>query len=154
MWGALSDERSVVYNCCWPSPAQSFNVSETSLFVASCNSQGYCGGIRTRLHTRGFTFIPFMWLPNIRPRDYVFQVEWHSVRAFPIHLSWHSDYKRKMYPKECTRINIQASSFVHDYCSHVESVDKEDMFGLCTRVKRGRRNCGTDCIFSDKNRTS
>jgi hypothetical protein len=58
---ALSDEGgSIVYNCCWPSPAQSFSGAnpvrlvaifyclryETSLFVAS-----YGGGIRPRLHT-------------------------------------------------------------------------------------------------------
>jgi hypothetical protein len=56
---------SVVYNCCWSSPAQSLlgpsSVElatifyclrlESSLFVASYDSQGYCGGIRTRLHT-------------------------------------------------------------------------------------------------------
>jgi hypothetical protein len=69
MWGALSlwrEDGSVVYNCCWPSPAQSFSGPsprgthdhiyclrfETSLFVASYDSQGYGGGIRPRLHMR------------------------------------------------------------------------------------------------------
>jgi hypothetical protein len=56
---------SVVYNCSWPSPAQSFSGpspiglvvifyslrSETSLFIASYDSQGHGGGIRPRLHT-------------------------------------------------------------------------------------------------------
>jgi hypothetical protein len=56
---------SVIYNCCWLSPAQSFSGPnpvglvtifyclryETSLFIASYDSQGYGGGIRTRLHT-------------------------------------------------------------------------------------------------------
>jgi hypothetical protein len=60
----------VVYNCCWPSPAHSFSGPtpvrlvtifyclrfETSLFVASHDSQGNGGGIRTRLH-------PGTWLP-------------------------------------------------------------------------------------------
>jgi hypothetical protein len=60
---------AVVYNCCWPSPAQSFPGPspvglvtifyclrlETSLFVASYDPQGYGGGIRPRLHT-GFWF--------------------------------------------------------------------------------------------------
>jgi hypothetical protein len=55
----------VVYNCCWYSPAQSFSNGspvalatifyclrfETSLFVASYDSQGYGGGMRPRLHT-------------------------------------------------------------------------------------------------------
>jgi hypothetical protein len=59
---------SVVYNCCWLSPAQSFSGPrpvelatifyslkfETSLFVASYDSQGYGGGIRPRLQM-GFT---------------------------------------------------------------------------------------------------
>jgi hypothetical protein len=59
------EDGSVVYNCCWPSPAQSFSGPspmglvtifyslrfETSLFVASYDSQGYGGGIRPRLHT-------------------------------------------------------------------------------------------------------
>jgi hypothetical protein len=62
MWGAVSDERagSVVYNCSWPSSAQSVpdpsSVGpvtifyclrfETPLFVASYDSLGYGGGIR------------------------------------------------------------------------------------------------------------
>jgi hypothetical protein len=59
------EDGSVVYNCCWPSPAQSFSgrspvglvtifynlIFETSLFVASYDSQGYSGDIRPRLHT-------------------------------------------------------------------------------------------------------
>jgi hypothetical protein len=56
---------SSVYNCCWPSLAQSFSGPkllglatifyclrfETSHFVASYESQGHGGGIRPRLHT-------------------------------------------------------------------------------------------------------
>jgi hypothetical protein len=56
---------SVVYNCCWSSPAQSFSDPspvglvnifyclrfETSFFVACYDSQGYGAGIRPRLHT-------------------------------------------------------------------------------------------------------
>jgi hypothetical protein len=59
------EDGSVVYNSCWPSPAQSFSGPspvglvaifyclrfETSLFVASYDSQGYGGSIRPRLHT-------------------------------------------------------------------------------------------------------
>jgi hypothetical protein len=59
------EDGSVVYNCCWHSPAQSFwgpspvglavifyRLSfETSLFVASYDSQGHGGRIRPRLHT-------------------------------------------------------------------------------------------------------
>jgi hypothetical protein len=59
------EDGCVVYNFCWTSSAQSFSGSnpvglvtifyclrlETSLFVASYDSQGYGGGIRTRLHT-------------------------------------------------------------------------------------------------------
>jgi hypothetical protein len=55
----------VDYNCCWPSPALSFSYPspvglatifyclrfETSLFVASYDSQGYGGGTRPHLHT-------------------------------------------------------------------------------------------------------
>jgi hypothetical protein len=67
VWGALSDERTGLpfANCYWPSPVQSFSglspvglvaifyclTFETSLFVASYNSQGHGGGIRPRLHT-------------------------------------------------------------------------------------------------------
>jgi hypothetical protein len=53
------EDGSVIYNCSWPSPAQSFSCPspvglvtifyclrfETSLFVASYDSQGYGGGI-------------------------------------------------------------------------------------------------------------
>jgi hypothetical protein len=56
---------SVVYNCCWASPAQSFSGPspvelatifyclrfETSPFCTSFDSQGYSGVIRLRLHT-------------------------------------------------------------------------------------------------------
>jgi hypothetical protein len=59
------EDGSVVYSCSWPLPAQTFSGPtpmglvtiiyclrfETSLFVASCDSQGYGGGIRPRLHT-------------------------------------------------------------------------------------------------------
>jgi hypothetical protein len=65
LWRA---DESVVYNCCWPSPAQSFSGQsplghatifdcfrfETSLFVASYDSQGYSGGIRPRHHMELF----------------------------------------------------------------------------------------------------
>jgi hypothetical protein len=59
------EDGSALCNCYWPSPAQSFSGSspvglmaifyclrfETSLFVASYDSQGHGGGIRPRLHT-------------------------------------------------------------------------------------------------------
>jgi hypothetical protein len=59
------EDGSVVYFCCWPSPAQSFSGPssvglviifyclrfETSLSFASYDSQGYGGGIRPCLHT-------------------------------------------------------------------------------------------------------
>jgi hypothetical protein len=59
------EDGSFVYNCCWPSPAQSFSGPspvelvaifyslrfETSLFDASYDSQGHGGGIRPCLHT-------------------------------------------------------------------------------------------------------
>jgi hypothetical protein len=62
----LREDGSVVYNCCWPSPAQSFSGPspmglatifyclrfKASLFVASYDSQSYGGAIRPRLHTR------------------------------------------------------------------------------------------------------
>jgi hypothetical protein len=66
MWGALwREDGSVIYNCCWPSPAQLFTgqsleehvtifyslIFFSSLFVASYDSQGYGGNIRPRLHT-------------------------------------------------------------------------------------------------------
>jgi hypothetical protein len=65
-WGVLwRKDGSVVYNCCWPSSAQSFSGSssvelvtifyclrfESSIFVVSYDSQGYGGGIRPHLHT-------------------------------------------------------------------------------------------------------
>jgi hypothetical protein len=63
---SLTRDASVIYNCCWPSPSYSFSGPSpvglatifyclrfgTSHFVASYDSQGYCGGIRPRLHTR------------------------------------------------------------------------------------------------------
>jgi hypothetical protein len=63
------EDGSVVYNCCWSSPVQSFSSPspvglvtifyclrfDISLFVVSYDSQGYGGGIRSRLHMRDFT---------------------------------------------------------------------------------------------------
>jgi hypothetical protein len=62
------EDGSVVYNCSWFSPEQSFSGPslvglvtifyslrfETSSFVASYDSQGYGGGIGRRLHMRVF----------------------------------------------------------------------------------------------------
>jgi hypothetical protein len=59
------EDGSVVSNCCWSSPAQSFSGPSpvglvaifyclrfgASLFVASYDAQGHGGGIRPRLHT-------------------------------------------------------------------------------------------------------
>jgi hypothetical protein len=80
------DDGSVVYNCYWPSPAQSFlgpspvGLStifyylrfETFLFVASYYSQGYGGSIRPLLHTIFFCFVSYRihfislrWVINI-----------------------------------------------------------------------------------------
>jgi hypothetical protein len=67
------EDGSVVYNCCWPSPAQSFSglspvglvaifywlIFETSLFVASYDSQDHDGGIRPRLHTGLYVYLLF-----------------------------------------------------------------------------------------------
>jgi hypothetical protein len=73
LWAALSDERMGLFCiCCWPLPAQSFSDSsplvlatifyclrfETSLFVASYDSQGHGGGIRPRLHTVAYLCLP------------------------------------------------------------------------------------------------
>jgi hypothetical protein len=69
------EDGSVIYNCCWSSPAHSFSGPspvelatifyclrfETSIFVTSYDSQGYGGGIRPRLHTG--TPPPHEWTP-------------------------------------------------------------------------------------------
>jgi hypothetical protein len=61
MWGALSDERTGLSFTITPGPRQRSDFGlvtvfyslrfETSLFVASYDSQGYGGGIRPRVHT-------------------------------------------------------------------------------------------------------
>jgi hypothetical protein len=63
------EDGSVVYNYCWPSPAQSYSGPstvervtiyclrfETDIFVASYDSKVHGGGIRPRLHT-GFDWL-------------------------------------------------------------------------------------------------
>jgi hypothetical protein len=66
------EDGSVVYNCCWPSPEQSFSGPsrvglvtvfyclrfEASLFVVSYDSQGYGDGIRPLLHTGYYYLLP------------------------------------------------------------------------------------------------
>jgi hypothetical protein len=71
------EDESVFCICCWPLPAQSFSGPsplgvaaifyclrfETSIFVASYDSQGHGGGIRPRLHTEGMTsFWVWVWV--------------------------------------------------------------------------------------------
>jgi hypothetical protein len=66
MWGAVSDERTGLSFTIAPGPRQRshFRIRylvyclrfETSLFVASYDSQDYGGGIRPRLHT-GVTYL-------------------------------------------------------------------------------------------------
>jgi hypothetical protein len=75
--GALSlwrEDGSVVYNCSWPLPVQTFSGSDSHgardhnllsqirdfPFVATYVSQGYGGGIRTRLHKGGWLFSDFI----------------------------------------------------------------------------------------------
>jgi hypothetical protein len=69
------EDRSVFCICCWPLPVQSFSglnplvigtifyclSLETSLFVASYDSQGHGGGIRLRLHMGAEVSLPFKW---------------------------------------------------------------------------------------------
>jgi hypothetical protein len=76
------EDGSVVYNCSGSSPAQSFSGPspvglvdifyclrfETSLFVASYDSQGHGGGIRHRLHTGD-------WLTSDLRLDYLYSLE-------------------------------------------------------------------------------
>jgi hypothetical protein len=57
MWSALSDKRTGLSFTITADPRQRRHYClrfETSLFVASYDSQGYGGGIRTRLYT-GFS---------------------------------------------------------------------------------------------------
>jgi hypothetical protein len=75
--------RSVFCTCCWSSPVQSFSGPspldlatifyclsfETSLFVASYDSQGHSGGIRPRLHMGLVSLSCWSSLHN-------FQVDW------------------------------------------------------------------------------
>jgi hypothetical protein len=74
------EDASVICNCRWPSPAQSFSGPrllglatliyclrfESSLFVASYDSQGYGGGIRPRLLT-GVDWLQLGWCRYITP---------------------------------------------------------------------------------------
>jgi hypothetical protein len=83
------EDGSVFCICCWSLPAQSFSGPsplvlatifyclrvETSLFVASYDSQGHGGGIRPRLHTGellGSEFDSFLNPRQGRNRKYLF----------------------------------------------------------------------------------
>jgi hypothetical protein len=85
VWRCLWRENgSVIYSCCWPSTAQYFSGTspvglvtifyclrfETSLFVASCDSQGYGGVIRPRLHTQLILLaLDFRYLASGQPQE-------------------------------------------------------------------------------------
>jgi hypothetical protein len=74
------EDGSAVYNCCWPSPVQSFSGQspvglatifyclrfETSLFDAPYDSQGSGGNIRPRLHTGLLCFTKYTGCYNFR----------------------------------------------------------------------------------------
>jgi hypothetical protein len=69
-WGVLSDERTGLYFAVhiaqWSQSRRTHNhillslLTLGSLFVASYESQGYGGGILTRLHTRSFGLVPIV----------------------------------------------------------------------------------------------
>jgi hypothetical protein len=77
---SLTRGRVCLFMCCWPLPAQSFSGPsplglatifyclrfETPLFVASYDSQGHGGGIRSRLHT-----CICLWMNKFAPRQYL-----------------------------------------------------------------------------------
>jgi hypothetical protein len=87
------EDRSVVYNCCWPSPERSFSSRSpvglatifyclrfgTSLSVPSYDFQGYGGGIWPRLHTGHHLSGKLLYITSREPnRDHCLQ--WfHSV---------------------------------------------------------------------------
>jgi hypothetical protein len=90
------EDGSVVYNCCWPSPAQSFSGPipvglvtvfyclrfETCLFVASSDSQGHGGGIRPRLH-----WILDLSTTYVHHSELHFTDQWHSLVSQSITVS-------------------------------------------------------------------
>jgi hypothetical protein len=87
------EDGSVVYNFCWPSPAQSFSGPssmglvtifyclrfEISLSVASYDPQGYVGGIRPRFYNSGRT--EYMSPCLTLPLSFSF-IRWHGNVCF------------------------------------------------------------------------
>jgi hypothetical protein len=100
------EDESVVYNCCWASPAQSFSGPspvglvtifyclrfETSRFIASSDSQGHGGGIRPRLHT-GFS-VTVKVKVMLRPTVQSASLSWNKAPIWglgaDIYLYWRS----------------------------------------------------------------
>jgi hypothetical protein len=117
------EDGSVVYNFCWPSPAQSSSGPsslglgtifyclrfETSLFVACYDSQGYGGGIRTRLHTGMVQFAPITQFWKIK---LAFYSGWYGISFSPVSIYIHFKQRTRKYgwPKWiqtlCNHINM------------------------------------------------
>jgi hypothetical protein len=90
------------YNCCWPSPAQSFSGPspvrlvtifyclgfETSVFVASYDSQNYGGGIRPRLHNSQISHVSPCY--NLEATD-------HHLKRFPSYILCLSVATKRMF---------------------------------------------------------
>jgi hypothetical protein len=86
------EDGSVVYNCCWSLPAQSLPGPspmglatifyclrfETSLTVASYDSQGYGGAIRPRLHTGS------MWKISHCSLYRLARIHWNQRKLFVV----------------------------------------------------------------------
>jgi hypothetical protein len=117
------EDGSVVCNCYWPSPVQLFSGpspiklvaifyclrSETSLFIASYDSQGHGGGIRPHLHTPEFTNQPPFILAREPNRD-------HRIQGFHYCSSWiRSLGYRVLIPKQrlgffkCLQLSVSVS---------------------------------------------
>jgi hypothetical protein len=134
---------SVVYNSCWISPAQSFSGPspvglvaifyflrfETSLFVASYDSQGHGGGIRPRLHM-GIKVTLLLQLSSLEPHcmDRV-ENAFSNSTSIVVCLSVAAG---TCLPSRCLEMNVVSEKFASYSCfsgSTVLALSKYDTVG-------------------------
>jgi hypothetical protein len=165
MWDALSlwrEDRSVVYNCFWPSPPQSFSGPspvglatifycfkfETSLIVASYDSQGHGGGnvfiSQSWWMTKDMWHGAFLWC-NTNP--FFYSSGRFRRTSFPNRSLSYSEFRMGPRVMNSARTVPSVSKKGSTWLSHLISIDTLSLL-VATRVFSSENSAFS---FQDRN---